>query len=296
MAMEEKEARINEAQAYQYQTEATARGEAAEQKFAAAGFCRPNAACHGRRRAVSGSGGGLCGGAEGHRIATLLAIDGNRPGRQAESDYRRRPRRATSVVPRRKGLDLPSNLSPAVLDPSPDSPEIKGIKTTVAVGTGLQFLAWNKDTPAPLGIETKKTRYHEEAASACVVRRCPGGRLALPLVRRRNRVCHRHPVWPPGTNFEGSRALFQAALPVVVGNRSADASLQSAARRVSHQREEEYRPRRVCLLERGRSAKVPGNRERSGRGNLAYPRHGLVKAGCRRQPKSAGNPGFGRYK
>ena len=38
IAMEEKEARINEAQAYQYQTEATARGQAAEQKFAAEGF------------------------------------------------------------------------------------------------------------------------------------------------------------------------------------------------------------------------------------------------------------------
>ena len=38
IAMEEKEARINEAQAYQYQTEATARGQAAEQMFAAEGF------------------------------------------------------------------------------------------------------------------------------------------------------------------------------------------------------------------------------------------------------------------
>ena len=38
IAMEEKEARINEAQAYQYQTEAAARGQAAEQMFAAEGF------------------------------------------------------------------------------------------------------------------------------------------------------------------------------------------------------------------------------------------------------------------
>ena len=38
IAMEEKEARINEAQAYQYQTAATARGQAAEQMLAAEGF------------------------------------------------------------------------------------------------------------------------------------------------------------------------------------------------------------------------------------------------------------------
>ena len=130
MAMEEKEARINEAQAYRYQTVATARGQAAGQKFAAEGFCRrSNAAGYGRRRAVPGSGRGLCGGAEGHRIAPLLASDGDRPGRKTESDYRRRARRATRIVSRAQGSRLA--LEPAAGDPrfTPRYPEVKGTKT-----------------------------------------------------------------------------------------------------------------------------------------------------------------------
>ncbi len=91
---------------------------------------RSNAAGHGRRGAVSGSCRGLRGGAQGHRPAALLADDGNRPGRQTESDRRRRARRPAGVVSWTQGARLARQ--PVAGRPRlrpPDSPEIKGTKT-----------------------------------------------------------------------------------------------------------------------------------------------------------------------
>ncbi len=127
--MEEKEARINEAQAYQYQARAAARRQAAEQLLAAAGFAadRTQRATAAAARflevaaayAVAPKVTGLRLYLQSMEIALAgtrkVIVDASHGGRRA-------------LYPGRKGLDSPANLSSAVLDQSTDSPELKGNK------------------------------------------------------------------------------------------------------------------------------------------------------------------------
>jgi P-type Cu+ transporter len=130
IAMEEKEARINEAQAYRYQAEAMARGQAAAQILAAEGFAADRT-----ERATAAAARFLevaAAYAAAPNVTALrlylqtmeIALAGKR---KVIVDAARGNRRALYLG--RKGLDLPSNLQPAVLDPSADNPEVKGIKS-----------------------------------------------------------------------------------------------------------------------------------------------------------------------
>ncbi|MGA2258016.1 MAG: cation-translocating P-type ATPase family protein [Thermoguttaceae bacterium] len=130
MAMEEKEAGINEAQAYRYRTEATTRGQVAEQMSAAEGFAADRT-----RRATAAAARFL---EEATAYATAPKVTGLRlymqtmeialaGKRKVIIDAAHGGRRVLYLG--RKGLELPSNLPPAALDASPDSPEIKGIRT-----------------------------------------------------------------------------------------------------------------------------------------------------------------------
>jgi Cu+-exporting ATPase len=129
IAMEEKEARINEAQAYQYQAAAAARGQAAEQKLKAEGL-----AVDRTRRAAAAAMRFL-------EIAAAYAASPKVTGlrlylqtmetalagrRKVILDAPHGGRRALYLG--RKGLDMPA-LPPAVLDSNVDSPELKGSKT-----------------------------------------------------------------------------------------------------------------------------------------------------------------------
>ncbi|MGO9112026.1 MAG: cation-translocating P-type ATPase family protein [Thermoguttaceae bacterium] len=129
IAMEEKEARINEAQAYQYQTEAMARGHAAGQMLAAEGFSADRT-----QRATAAAARFLevaAAYAAAPKVTSLrlylqtmeIALAGKR---KVIIDAAHGGRRTLYLG--RKGLDLPANLPPAVLESSTESPETKGIK------------------------------------------------------------------------------------------------------------------------------------------------------------------------
>jgi len=130
IAMEEKEARINEAEAYQYQAGAAARGQAAEQRSRAEGFAadrtRRAAAAASRFLAVAAAY------AAAPKVTALrlylqtmeTALAGKR---KVIVDAPHGGRRALYLG--RKGLDSPASLPPAILDSNPDSPELKGNKT-----------------------------------------------------------------------------------------------------------------------------------------------------------------------
>ena len=129
IAMEEKEARINEARGYREQTAAMARGQAAEQAFAAEGFAADRT-----QRATAAAARFLevaAAYAAAPKVTSLrlylqtmeIALAGKR---KVIVDAAHSGRRALYLG--RKGLDSPANLSPAVLDASPDSPD-KGTKT-----------------------------------------------------------------------------------------------------------------------------------------------------------------------
>jgi len=130
MAMEEKEAQINEAQAYQYQTAATARGQAAEQMFAAAGFAADRtqrATAAAARFLATAAAYSAAPKVTGLRLY-LQTMEAALAGKRKVIIDAHGGRRALYLG--RKGLELPSNLPPAaVLDSPPDSPELKGTKT-----------------------------------------------------------------------------------------------------------------------------------------------------------------------
>ena len=117
IAMEEKEARINEAQAYQYQTEATARGQAAEQMCAAEGFAADRtqrataAAARFLEVAAAYAAAPKVTGLRLYLQTMETALAGKR---KVIVDAAHGGRRALYLG--RKGLDLPANLPPAVLD------------------------------------------------------------------------------------------------------------------------------------------------------------------------------------
>ena len=160
IAMEEKEARINEAQAYQYQTEATARGQAAERMFAAAGFAADRT-----QRATAAAARFLevaAAYAAAPKVTALrlyLRDDGNRAGGQTESDRRRRARRPAALYlgPQGARLGPPTCRRPSSIRP-------------------------------PTARNSKESRHHEKAAPVCLVVVRPGCRLALPVVCRRDPV------------------------------------------------------------------------------------------------------------
>ncbi len=130
IAMEEKESRINEAQAYQYQTAAAARGQAAERMAAAAGLAAD------RTQRAAGAAARFLDVAAAYAAAPKVtalrlyletmetALAGKR---KVIVDAPRGGRR--SLYLGRKGLDWPANLPPPALDSFPDAPELKGIKT-----------------------------------------------------------------------------------------------------------------------------------------------------------------------
>ena len=130
IAMEEKEARINEAEAYQYQAEATARGQAAELMFTAEGFAADRtqrataAAARFLEVAAAYAAAPKVAGLRLYLQTMESALAGKR---KVIVDTAHGGRRALYLG--RKGLDLPANLPPAVLDSSPDGPDVKGTKT-----------------------------------------------------------------------------------------------------------------------------------------------------------------------
>jgi Cu+-exporting ATPase len=129
IAMEEKEARINEAQAYRYQTESTARGQADQRMRAAEGFAadRTGRATAAAARFVEVAAAY----ATAPKVTALrlylqsmeTALAGKR---KVIVDAGHGGRRALYLG--RKALDLPANLSPPVLDSSNDNAETKGNK------------------------------------------------------------------------------------------------------------------------------------------------------------------------
>jgi regulator of protease activity HflC (stomatin/prohibitin superfamily) len=129
-AMEEKEARINEAQAYAFQAAATARGQAAEGIAVAEGFAFDRT-----RRAEAAAGrfldlaAAFAAAPEVMRLRLYLqtvelALAGRR---KVILDTTRTGRRALYLG--RKGIESPSTLVPALLDPSAESQELKGTKS-----------------------------------------------------------------------------------------------------------------------------------------------------------------------
>ena len=107
IAMEEKEARINEAEAYQNQTAAIARGQAAEQMFAAEGFAADRT-----QRATAAAARFLEVAAAYSAAPNVVGLRlylqtmETRPGGQTESDHRRLAGRSSRVVPRTQGARL----------------------------------------------------------------------------------------------------------------------------------------------------------------------------------------------
>jgi len=130
IAMEEKEARINEAEAYQYQAVATARGQAAEQKSAAEGFAadRTERATAAAARFLEVAAAYA---AAPQVTAVRLYLETMEVAlaskRKVIVDASHGGRRALYLG--RRGLDSPASVSPAVLDSPIDSAEIKGSKT-----------------------------------------------------------------------------------------------------------------------------------------------------------------------
>ena len=122
IALEEKEARINEAQAYQYQTEALAQGQAAEMHCAAEGFASD------RTQRATGAAARFLDVAAAYAAAPQVtavrlylqtmevALAGKR---KVIIDAAHGGRRALYLG--RKALDSPVNLSPAILDSSQDN-------------------------------------------------------------------------------------------------------------------------------------------------------------------------------
>jgi HflK protein len=130
IAMEEKEALINEAEAYRYQTAAAARGQAAEQKCAAEGFAADR-----EQRATAAAARFLevaAAYAAAPKVTAVrlylqtieVALAGKR---KVIVDAAHGGRRALYLG--RKGLDSPANLPPAVLDAPSDNLDSKGTKT-----------------------------------------------------------------------------------------------------------------------------------------------------------------------
>ncbi len=127
IATEEREARINEAQAYQYQTAAMARGQAAEQMLAAEGFSADRtqrataAAARFVEVAAAYAAAPKVTAVRLYLQAMEIALSGKR---KVIVDAAHGGRRALYLG--RKGLDLPANVPPAVLDVPSDNQENKG--------------------------------------------------------------------------------------------------------------------------------------------------------------------------
>jgi HflK protein len=127
IAMEEKEARINEAQAYQYQSEAIARGQKAEQQFAADAFAADRttrataAAARFLDLAAAYAAAPQVTGLRLYLQTVEIALAGKR---KVIVDAARGGRRVLYLG--RRGLESAGSLAPAVLDAPADGADNKG--------------------------------------------------------------------------------------------------------------------------------------------------------------------------